>query len=100
MSKTVLFRRFNQTFRLILILNLVLGFVPTTFMHSVSPNSGVGVAHAQVPVITATKQDALVVDIDGQDLYVHWINVRDGDVAKRSAAICGLFEPLLRRIFE
>jgi multicomponent Na+:H+ antiporter subunit E len=42
----------------------------------------------------------LVVDIHGQDLYIHWIYVREGDVASRSAQICGLFEPLLRRIFE
>lgn len=41
-----------------------------------------------------------VIDIDGQDLYIHWINVRDEDQAKRSARICGQFEPLLRRIFE
>ena len=42
----------------------------------------------------------LTVDIDGQNLYVHWINIADGDVASRTAEICGRFEPLLRRIFE
>jgi multicomponent Na+:H+ antiporter subunit E len=42
----------------------------------------------------------LTVDIDGQDLYVHWINVDTDDLARRSAEICGRFEPLLRRIFE
>jgi len=42
----------------------------------------------------------LTVDIDGQDLYIHWINIATDDAAKRSAAICGRFEPLLRRIFE
>jgi len=41
----------------------------------------------------------LTMDIDGQDLYIHWINV-DDDAARRSAEICGRFEPLLRRIFE
>jgi len=42
----------------------------------------------------------LTIDIDGQDLYIHWINIRGEDAAARSAEICGRFEPLLRRIFE
>ncbi len=42
----------------------------------------------------------LTVDIDGQDLYIHWINISTEDAVKRSAEICGRFEPLLRRIFE
>ncbi|NQU76448.1 MAG: Na+/H+ antiporter subunit E [Planctomycetes bacterium] len=42
----------------------------------------------------------LTIDIDGQDLYIHCINVPPGDIAKRSREICGTFEPLLRRIFE
>ncbi len=42
----------------------------------------------------------LTMDIDGQDLYIHWINIHTEDVAKRTAEICGRFEPLLRRIFE
>jgi len=42
----------------------------------------------------------LTVDIDGQDYYVHWINIGTQDAAKRTAEICGRFEPLLRRIFE
>ena len=42
----------------------------------------------------------LTIDIDGQDLYIHWINIETGDVARRSQQICGRFEPLLRRIFE
>ena len=42
----------------------------------------------------------LAVDIDGQDIYVHWINIDTDDVAKRTAEICGRFEPLLGRIFE
>jgi len=42
----------------------------------------------------------LTVDIDGEDLYVHWINIDTEDAKKRSAEICGRFEPLLRRIFE
>lgn len=42
----------------------------------------------------------LTVDIDGQDLYVHWINIDTDNAARRTAKICGRFEPLLRRIFE
>ena len=42
----------------------------------------------------------LTIDIDGQDLYVHWINIHTDDATKRTAEICGRFEPLLRRIFE
>ena len=42
----------------------------------------------------------LTIDIDEQDLYIHWINIDTDDAEKRSAEICGRFEPLLRRIFE
>ena len=42
----------------------------------------------------------LTIDIDGQDFYVHWINIDTDDVEKRTKKICGRFEPLLRRIFE
>ena len=42
----------------------------------------------------------LTVDINGEDLYIHWINIDTDDQAKRTAEICGRFEPLLRRIFE
>ena len=42
----------------------------------------------------------LTVDIDGDELYIHWINVSGQDVESRSKHICGAFEPMLRRIFE
>ena len=42
----------------------------------------------------------LTLDVDGPDMYFHWINIETDDVEKRTAAICGRFEPLLRRIFE
>jgi len=42
----------------------------------------------------------LTIDIDGQDLYIHWINVEVDDPDARTREICGRFEPLLRRIFE
>jgi len=42
----------------------------------------------------------LVVDIDGQDLYIHWINVGGDDPAEHTAEIVKPFEGLLRRVFE
>ena len=42
----------------------------------------------------------LTVDIDGQDIYVHWINIDTEEASERTAKICGRFEPLLRRVFE
>ena len=42
----------------------------------------------------------LTMDIDGDDLYIHWINIDTDDADRRTAEICGRFEPLLRRIFE
>jgi len=42
----------------------------------------------------------LTIDIDGQDLYIHWINIQTDDYQKRCDEIVGRFEPLLRRIFE
>jgi multicomponent Na+:H+ antiporter subunit E len=42
----------------------------------------------------------LTIDIDGQEFYVHWINIHTDDPARRYQVIVGRFEPLLRRIFE
>ncbi len=42
----------------------------------------------------------LVVDIVGQDLYVHWINVKGEDPEEHTREIVGPFEPMLRMIFE
>lgn len=42
----------------------------------------------------------LVVDIDGPDLYVHWINVTTMDRAEQTRRIAAKFERILRRIFE
>jgi multicomponent Na+:H+ antiporter subunit E len=39
-------------------------------------------------------------DVDGQDLYIHWINVSTDDPGERYRQIAGQFEGLLRRIFE
>lgn len=42
----------------------------------------------------------LTVDLDDDQLYIHWINISTDDVKRRTDEICGRFEPLLRRIFE
>ena len=42
----------------------------------------------------------LTVDIDGSDLYIHWINVVGEGVEAHSDLIVRRFEKLLRRVFE
>jgi multicomponent Na+:H+ antiporter subunit E len=42
----------------------------------------------------------LAVDLDGQDLYIHWINVPERDRELRGRQVAVKFERLLRRIFE
>jgi multicomponent Na+:H+ antiporter subunit E len=42
----------------------------------------------------------LTVDVDGQDMYIHWINVTSEDTDERTEAIVKRFEGLLKRIFE
>lgn len=42
----------------------------------------------------------LTIDIVGQDLYVHWINVQGEDPEEHTKLIVRKFEPLLRKIFE
>lgn len=42
----------------------------------------------------------LTVDIEGQDLYVHWINVPEAEPEVYAQRIVDRFEPLLAAIFE
>jgi len=42
----------------------------------------------------------LTVDIVGQDLYIHWINVHTEDPEEQTRTIVKRFEGLLKRIFE
>ncbi len=42
----------------------------------------------------------LTVDIVGQDLYVHWINVTTDDPQERTETIVRRFERILKEIFE
>jgi len=99
-------------------------YLPYFFYHCIRANLDVAlrVLHPDVPIrpgivkvrttltgdmaktflansITLTP-GTLTVDIDGQDFYVHWINIDTDDARKRTAEICGRFERLLRRIFE
>ena len=40
------------------------------------------------------------VDIDGQDLYIHWINVSTMDPGEQTRTIVGWFERIIKEIFE
>lgn len=42
----------------------------------------------------------LSVDIKGENLYIHWINVRSTDLEEATRFIVSRFEKLLKRIFE
>lgn len=42
----------------------------------------------------------LTVDVDGDNFYVHWINVSSDDPKVQKKIILGRFERVLRRIFE
>ena len=42
----------------------------------------------------------LTVDIDGQDLYIHWIYIHTDDPDEQTRMIVDKFEPMLRKIFE
>lgn len=42
----------------------------------------------------------LSVDVRGQELYVHWINVTSDEPDKQKAAIVRRFERILREVFE
>lgn len=42
----------------------------------------------------------LTVDISGQDLFIHWINIDTDDAQERTDTIVRRFEGLLARIFE
>jgi len=42
----------------------------------------------------------LTIDIDGPDLYIHWISISSDDPEDQTGIIVKRFEGLLRRIFE
>lgn len=99
-------------------------YLPYFFWHCLKANLDVAyrVLHVDLPirpgivrVPTTLKSDwsktflaasitltpgTLVVDINGQDLYVHWINVPDKDLERQTRLVAAKFENLIRRIFE
>ncbi|MFC1568176.1 Na+/H+ antiporter subunit E [Candidatus Margulisiibacteriota bacterium] len=42
----------------------------------------------------------MTVDIKGDVLYIHWIDVKERDTEKATQAIAGRFEKIIARIFE
>lgn len=42
----------------------------------------------------------LTIDIIGEDIYVHWINVKSDDVQKATDIIVRRFEKIIERVFE
>lgn len=42
----------------------------------------------------------LTVEIDGQDLYIHWIYIATDDPQEQTRIIVERFEPMLKEIFE
>jgi len=42
----------------------------------------------------------LTVDVVGQDMYIHWINVRSDDPEVQTEVIVSRFENILKRVFE
>lgn len=99
-------------------------YLPYFFFHCIWANLDVAyrVIHPDMPirpgivkVTTSLKTDiaktflansitltpgTLTVDIVGQDLYIHWINVASDDTEEQAKKIVKRFEPLLARIFE
>ena len=42
----------------------------------------------------------LTVDVVGEDMYIHWINVRSDDPGVQTELIVSRFENILKRVFE
>jgi len=42
----------------------------------------------------------LTIDVAGQDMYVHWINITTDDPDEQTRRIVGKFEHMLKRVFE
>ena len=100
-------------------------YIPVFFIHMVKANFDVAyrVLHLNIPirpgivrVKTTMKSElgltllansitltpgTLTVDIIGDDMYIHWINVQaDGDPDRQTAIIVERFETILKRVFE
>ena len=102
----------------------VLLYIPYSFWQVIKANMDVAyrVLHPDVPIrpgivkvhtelttdmgktflansITLTP-GTLTVDVEGQDLYVHWIYIRGEDIEAYTRQIVSRFEGMLKRIFE
>lgn len=99
-------------------------YVPYFFYYCIKANFDVAfrVLHPDMPIrpgivkVTTTLQGdlaktllansitltpgTLTVDVIGQDLYIHWINVTTDDPQERTETIVRRFERILKEIFE
>ena len=99
-------------------------YVPYFFYYCIKANFDVAfrVLHPDVPIrpgivkVSTTLQGdlaktllansitltpgTLTVDVIGQDLYIHWINVTTDDPQERTETIVRRFERILKEIFE
>ena len=99
-------------------------YIPYLFVHICKANIDVAyrVLHVNMPinpgivkVKTTLKSDlgltflansitltpgTLTVDIIGDDMYIHWINVRTDDPEKQTEIIVSRFEKILKKVFE
>ena len=99
-------------------------YIPVFFIHMVKANLDVAyrVIHLNVPirpgivkVKTTLKSDlgltflansitltpgTLTIDIVGDNLYIHWINVKTDDPKQQTEIIVRRFENILKKVFE
>jgi len=102
----------------------LLAYVPVFFWEMIKANFDVAyrVVHPRMPIrpgIVAIKTDlktdvgklflansitltpgTLTMEIRGEHLFIHWINVKDEDIEKASEIISGRFEKYLKAICE
>lgn len=99
-------------------------YIPVFLIHLIKANIDVAyrVLHVDIPIhpgivkvkttltsdlaltflansITLTP-GTLTVDIIGNDMYIHWINVQTDDPERQTEIIVSRFEKILKRIFE
>ena len=99
-------------------------YIPVFFIHMIKANFDVAyrVLHLNVPIrpgivkVTTTMKSelgltflansitltpgTLTVDIIGNELYIHWINVISDDPEQHTAIIVRRFENILKKVFE
>ncbi len=102
----------------------MIGYIPIFFIDVIKANLDVAyrVLHPAMPINpgiveihTSLKSDiaklglansitltpgTLTMDIDGERMFIHWINVKTGDIKEASDIIAGKFEKFMKVIFE